>query len=188
MKPLDLIKEIRRPSVGTGQQLPIDDGFALPEPAKPKRTPNQAAKHRRTKGATAEREIKDRFRDVMAAVEEALGIKGGMSEGVKRNTLQSDRGGDDIAGVPLVSIEVKRHETPNLNAWWQQTTTQAKDRELPVLFWRKSREAWRCTTYACLTDANGNRIKYIRATFEAEQFFVYYAELYRRWLVDTARG
>ncbi len=91
----------------------------------------------RTKGAAAEREVVQLFRDY-------LGIK------LQRNLQQSINGGFDIqaGGNPLTSslaIEVKHHKTATqaqVSGWWKQACDQAGG-GIPVLFFRADRQAWR---------------------------------------------
>lgn len=72
---------------------------------------------------------------------------------LQRNTVQSDRGGSDIVGLPWLAAEVKNVEqqnTANLEAWWQQAVEQAqawstRQQPLtPVLFYIKACNPIRC--------------------------------------------
>src|SRR4051794_29328080 len=100
----------------------------------------------RDKGQRGEREVKDAFIDLMGAIEAELSHVVGInarrcSLDVKRNQNQSDGGGYDISGIPLLAVEVKRCETLALNEWWQQCARQARGTQLqPVLFYRASRQ------------------------------------------------
>jgi len=83
----------------------------------------------RRKGATAERELAHLLSD-------ALGLD------CARNLEQTRSGGFDLLGVDPWALEVKRHETLQLNAWWRQACLQA-ERMIPALAYRKSRQPWR---------------------------------------------
>ncbi len=88
-------------------------------------------KMQRNKGAAAERELAKLLSDELGA-------------DITRNLLQTREGGHDLNGVTGWALEVKRHETLNLNAWWKQTTDQAKRiGKKPVLAYRQSRQPWR---------------------------------------------
>jgi hypothetical protein len=136
----------------------------------------------RDKGQRGEREIVARFVAVMERVQKEGGFDASFSEEVKRNTLQSDRGGYDVANVPMLAIEVKRAETLQLNGWWNQTVNQAKRNEMPVLFYRQNRRPWHCMTYTAINDNQGNFLKYVVATFSADDFFEAYAIMFARYL------
>lgn len=137
-----------------------------------------------SKGKRGEREIARMFIATMEAVEKQLGLPG-ESQRVKRNTTQSDRGGDDLSGVPLLSVEVKFAETLQLNAWWTQCEAAALEtgkRVLPVLFFRQSRKQWQAMTYAALTNPHGAAIYFAVSTMTAHDFMRGYAILYRSYL------
>lgn len=65
---------------------------------------------------------------------------------IQRNTLQSDRGGQDMAGISFLAVEVKFCETYALPAWWRQTCAQATNGKIPVLFFRRSFVDWTVLT------------------------------------------
>tara|TARA_R110000822_G_scaffold185577_1_gene324689 strand:+ start:55 stop:426 length:372 start_codon:yes stop_codon:yes gene_type:complete len=88
-------------------------------------------KSQRNKGASGEREL-------FSLLSDELGIV------VRRNLTQTRGGGCDTIDIPNFSLECKRCETYNFNAWWQQTIEQAlRSKNKPVLFYRKSRRPWR---------------------------------------------
>ena len=140
------------------------------------------------KGKRGEREIKDNFVDLMQKVEATKQLKG-VSEFVKRNTTQSDRGGDDIVGIPLLSIEVKRQEALALNTWWKQAEQQGFKLKLqPVLIYRQNRKAWRVQTYTFLFNPAVASTKWVRADMELDSFLAWYAEVYAEWLDNSAKA
>lgn len=62
----------------------------------------------------------------------------------RRNVDQSRNGGADGLDIPGFSVEVKRHEALNRDAWWEQTVRQAAERgSEPVCFYRQNRKPWR---------------------------------------------
>ena len=138
--------------------------------------------NKQVKGKVGEREIKDAFIELMRKAEQSTG-RTGVSENVKRNTLQSDRGGDDIVGIPLLSIEVKRQETLNVNTWWKQCLDNAiKQRAQPVLIYRQNRKAWRVVTYAVLQQPRFASMSWTRCEMTLEDFMQWYDAIYREWL------
>lgn len=138
------------------------------------------------KGKRGEREVKDSFVELMSEVE-SIQQRKGVSDRVKRNTTQSDRGGDDIVGIPLISVEVKRHETLNLNGWWKQTIEQANKQKLqPVLVYRQSRKPWRVQTYAVLCQPGRAATQWTRVDLELSDFLDWYQAVYSEWLTTYA--
>lgn len=76
----------------------------------------------RTKGANGEREVAD----ILQRVVNEVAIKCGyVAPRIRRNTEQSQIGGEDLVGLPWYSIEVKRVERVDLPKWWAQTVAQA---------------------------------------------------------------
>lgn len=141
-----------------------------------------AATMGQNKGKRGEREVKDMFVELMQIAEQATG-KVGVSERVKRNTTQSDRGGDDIVGIPLLSIEVKRQETLQLNQWWQQAVAQGNKQKLqPVLIYRQNRKAWRVQTWAVLCQPHRSSHAWVRCDIELVAFLDWYRAMYAEWL------
>lgn len=140
----------------------------------------------RTKGKKGEQDIKTAFVIIMTAVEKKLWKKG-VSDKVKRNTLQSDRGGDDIVGIPLLSVEVKRHENLSaINTWWAQCKRSAsRDKLMPVLIYRQNRKPWSVRSYVWVTCPPYSHGKWVVADYYLEDFLLWYADLYAAWLVDT---
>jgi hypothetical protein len=111
-------------------------------------------KYSRDKGKRGEREVIELLQPVVNQVREVLELP---PMQLKRNTLQSDRGGNDIAGLPWLAIEVKFHAKLALNAWWAQTIEQAareydgRVAQVPVLFYRTTgRTAWRVRMWGAL--------------------------------------
>jgi hypothetical protein len=142
-----------------------------------------AATMGQNKGKRGEREIKDAFIEVMEEVERLV-ERPGVSAEVKRNTTQSDRGGFDIVGIPLLAIEVKRQETLVLNVWWKQCYEQAGRLKLrPVLIYRQNRKSWRVQTYGMLCQPGYDASTWVRIDIDFGGFLDFYRELYREWLI-----
>jgi len=92
----------------------------------------------RSKGQRGEREI---VKVLQSALDDVFGAGAYF---VERNQNQSNAGGCDIVGVPLIAPEVKFCERFAIPQWWLQCKYQADAINLsPVLFYRKSRVAWR---------------------------------------------
>lgn len=91
----------------------------------------------RNKGKRGEREIIDLLQPVVNEVRAHFGLPELI---LKRNTLQSDRGGSDIAGLPWLAAEVKLHAKLQPTQWWKQTQVQAEAHQVPVLFYRMDRQ------------------------------------------------
>ena len=69
---------------------------------------------------------------------------------LERNSLQTNKGGSDIAGLPWLAIEVKRQELLNLNVWWEQAIYSTKKGQVTVLVYRQNRGKWRAQLLAAL--------------------------------------
>jgi hypothetical protein len=98
-----------------------------------------AGSYSRNKGKRGEREIVDMLQPIVDDVYTAYGLD---VPKLKRNSLQSDEGGEDISGLEWLAIEVKYHENPNVPAFWRQTLEQAGITKTPVLFYRRSKQRW----------------------------------------------
>lgn len=59
--------------------------------------------------------------------------------------------GADIYAIDGLAIEVKRHETLNLNSWWRQAEIQADNLgAIPIVVYRQNRKAWQVLLPASL--------------------------------------
>jgi hypothetical protein len=149
----------------------------------------------RAKGQRGEREIVKIFVEIMAGIEVELmksypvgshEIVPLLSKNIQRNHMQVDRGGFDLAGVPLLAPEVKFCETFLLNEWWQQTVRQAKSGEYPVLFYRRTRVPWRVRSWLSIQmpGVTYAPMQWTVADYDIESFIAWYALLYRGYLID----
>jgi hypothetical protein len=123
----------------------------------------------RRKGRLGEREIIDLLQPIVDEVYSTVEIP---APKLQRNSLQSDGGGCDIAGLDWIAIEVKRCETLGLSKWWAQCVQQAGWGKEPVLFYRQNAGAWRVQMHAyTFPDAGGQSII---ATVDAQTFLLYF--------------
>lgn len=100
-------------------------------------------KFSRDKGQRAERNVIAILQPVVTRVYEALGLA--VPE-LKRNLMQTNGGGFDIAGLDWIAIEVKHHEQLHVADWWEQTVKQSKSggniERVPVLFYKSNGLKW----------------------------------------------
>jgi len=89
----------------------------------------------RNKGKRGEREIITLLQPLVDQVYEANELDAPV---LKRNTLQSDGGGFDIVGLDWIALEVKYHETFQVEKWWEQCMRQAGPGQMPVLVYRRN--------------------------------------------------
>ena len=101
----------------------------------------------RNKGQRGEREIVDLLQPVVNEIYAIFNLE---PPKLKRNTLQSDGGGSDIAGIPWLAIEVKYHADIKLSSWWKQTVEQAEQGQEPILFYRRNNIPWKVKMYGML--------------------------------------
>lgn len=59
-----------------------------------------------------------------------------------RNLSQTRDGGFDIAGLEWMALEVKRQETLNVKAWWEQTCRQAGTDEFGMPLKGQENKSW----------------------------------------------
>ena len=113
----------------------------------------------RDKGKRGERAVIDWLQPIVDEVYTSCGLKPVL---LQRNTIQSDRGGSDLVGLPWLSAEVKNveNDSPGLLAeWWNQTEAQARQwaqpgkRLMPVLFYMRNRRPIRVRMRGILFDS-----------------------------------
>lgn len=152
----------------------------------PNKTRNPG-KFARSKGQRGELEIKKVFILVMEQVQHKLvwelGENRKLSEAIKRNTLQSDRGGFDIINVPLLAPEVKYVEAKAINTWWKQTCNQAPKDKFPVLFYRCNHYPWMVRSYVSLQFPGQSPVfNWIVADYTLPEFMRWYDAVYSELL------
>ena len=101
----------------------------------------------RNKGANAEREVINMLQPIVDKVYAGSGLKSPLLE---RNTLQCNKGGSDVAGLPWLALEIKRQETENLNKWWEQTVLSTQLGQYGVLIHRGNRGKWKVRMHGAL--------------------------------------
>ena len=89
----------------------------------------------RQKGARSEREIAKILRDH------------GFTEARRGQQFCGMAGDADVVGLPGYHIEVKRVERLNLNAAMSQSSRDAREGEIPVVFHRQNHQPWKVTMY-----------------------------------------
>lgn len=135
------------------------------------------------KGASANKKGKAAEREVIGLIQPILDELGHIYDvtpfKLTRNLNQARDGGSDILGLPWFSIEVKRHEHPQIAKWWKQTVEAATNGEIPVLIYRKSHCMWKVqweidAVVGWLPGTNGPRTHGVIATTSLTDF--------NRWL------
>ena len=134
----------------------------------------------RNKGKRGEREVIDILQPVVNKVYQAGGVEPPI---LQRNTLQSDRGGCDIAGLAWFAPEVKRQEGGSVGVWWRQAASQARNGQVPVLFYRRNGEKWKIRMRAYLPVVEGTRVGVI-AEISMEAFLCYFETRLRKELQE----
>lgn len=164
------------------------DGFGPVELTPPKKRRINV----RNKGKAGEHEAINIIKERMRLVESRLSGTGmrvkAASDDVQRNSLQSRSGGYDAHGIPIIALEIKRDETMPVHAMWEQAKRQAKNRELPVLMWRRNKGKWAIRTYAALTNIVGQPMMQVVADLALDDFLDYYERLYETHLRTQANG
>jgi hypothetical protein len=99
----------------------------------------------RDKGHGGEREI--------AALLNGIKSDYGLDMDVRRNLDQTAIGGRDLVNTEPFSIEIKRQEVLNLNAWWKQACASAeKDGLIPIVIFRQNRKPWQVLCHGQIGD------------------------------------
>lgn len=111
--------------------------------------------NRINKGKRGEREV---VKILQKAIDEVF-AKDSSKPIIERNLQQSLKGGYDIIGLDWLALEVKFQESDYQEVWWKQACSQVKDNQVPVLFFRKSRQKWKVKMFGYLDVLNSNSIK-----------------------------
>lgn len=98
----------------------------------------------RDKGQRAEREVVKMLQPVVTRV--YLDAYREVPS-LERNLVQSHKGGHDIVGLDWLALEVKHHENPNMNSFWEQCKEQAGATREPVLLYKSNRVKWRVVMF-----------------------------------------
>lgn len=107
--------------------------------------------HVQRKGKVGEQELVRIIVGTMVQVEARVDAKRWpISSEVKRcSSMQADRGGSDIHGIPGFGFEVKRAQVLRIDDWWQQCSDQCPRGAMPVLVYRQNRKPWFVRWYMC---------------------------------------
>ena len=136
-----------------------------------------AGKMSRDKGARGEREVIGMCQPI---VDEVYTACGQTPPRLQRNSLQSDGGGCDIAGLDWIAIEVKWHEKPVVHKFWQQALEQAGATKVPVLIYRSNGVAWKVMLWGQIGNRYGTARR-VAVTVRAVDFLEWFrAELASR--------
>lgn len=131
----------------------------------------------RAKGQRGEREVVKLLQAVVDVVRTRRGLPSLL---LQRNTLQSDKGGEDIAGLKGFAIEVKWQEsmTP-FNQWWNQCLRQAERCQgVPILFYRASHQPWKVKMRAfVLTPTDRDSVE-MDMQISVEDFIEWFGDAY----------
>lgn len=140
------------------------------------------SKMARNKGKRGERMVIDWLQPIVDEICLDLNIKQVL---LQRNTVQSDRGGSDIVGLPWLAAEVKNCESngpANLDKWWEQTIKQAHEwadhtiTPTPVLFYTSNHRPIRVRMMGAIAAPEDNRIAWVYSMVDvsAEDFERYF--------------
>jgi hypothetical protein len=139
----------------------------------------------RDKGARGEREVIDMLQPIVdKAYEDAypdvsqITLRQITPQLKRTSSMQADGGGCDVCGLPWLALEVKRCETLQLDAWWQQCLQQAKPSQMPVLMYRQSKHRWRVRCWLQIAVASTAVV----ADLSMADFCKYFADCLRLFL------
>lgn len=132
-----------------------------------------SGKKSRNKGARGERDVIQLLQPVVNQVYEAFDLE---IPKLQRNTLQSDSGGVDIAGLEWIALEIKWQESNGVNGWWKQCLEQAGQTKEPVLIYKSNRVAWSVRMHGCLVIGNLGRgeTTCVPVTISIDSFLVWF--------------
>lgn len=89
-------------------------------------------KNSRAKGARGERELANKLKD--------YGY-----EARRGQQFCGANGDHDVVGLPKIAIECKRVEALNIDKAYEQSVSDAKEGEIPVVMHRKNGTGWKVT-------------------------------------------
>jgi len=125
----------------------------------------------RDKGQRAERAVIGLLQPVVNETYMERGLEPPI---LQRNTLQSDRGGYDITGLPWIALEVKHQEQLAVDKWWDQTIKQAKNNTEPVLFYKQNNIKFRVRLWARIYIHGGHNHQWHVVEMSPESFIDYF--------------
>lgn len=153
------------------------------------------------KGKRSEREV---IKLLQPIVDKVYSEVGWQVPKLQRNTMQSDDGGFDIAGLEWLALEVKHHAVANkgkIESWWQQTVRQAhggqdgdgwevvagRKTQVPVLIWRVDKGQWNVVVMVSIPISTRVRVK-VRSTVRIEDWLVWFEYRLRAEIQGKAEG
>lgn len=135
----------------------------------------------RTKGQEGEREIARAMNSIVETVLTKHGIKLPDKPIVQRNQNQSAVGGSDLTNPFHLAIEVKRQEALSINTWWKQCCTAAvADGAVPVLVYRRNKQAWSVILLVDVPIGDGSHVSGVRAEITWNDFLQWFFNLVDR--------
>lgn len=141
----------------------------------------------RVKGQNGEREIATLLNGILITVLKELSAPNDLilraASSVQRNQNQSAVGGGDLINTFGLSIEVKRQEILNVDAWWRQCHASAsRNKEWPVLLYRQNNKPWRCRTVVNVTLPDESQIHAI-----GDINYLAFQAWYKEWITIRLR-
>lgn len=131
----------------------------------------------RNKGARGEREVIAMLQPIVDRVCDHCG-KARFE--LKRNYSQRFAAKQyDIDGLPWMALEVKRCENlSGLGGWWRQCLAATRDRQTPVLIYRKNNAPWTVRLKVPMRIGDRGSKKSLRGTvtIDIQTFLVYFEE------------
>ncbi len=129
----------------------------------------------RTKGQEGEREVARAMNSIVESVLANRGIPIPSRPTVQRNQNQSAVGGSDLTNPFLLAIEVKRQEQLSINTWWNQClAASVADGALPVLVYRRNKQAWGVVMLVDVPLGEGAHVSSIRAEISWSDFLQWF--------------
>lgn len=135
----------------------------------------------RQKGAKGERQLATQLNAIVNALLLKHGLPIPAKPVIQRNQNQSAVGGNDLSNTFSLSIEVKRQENLNVEAWWRQCCYAAeRNQEFPVLVYRQNNGPWRVVInlWAQLPAGAGDSACRVRGEIKWGEFL----EWFRLWV------
>lgn len=141
----------------------------------------------RTKGQEGEREVARAMNSIVESVLTKHGIALPDKPIVQRNQNQSAVGGSDLTNPFHLAIEVKRQEALSVNTWWKQCCAAAvADGAIPVLVYRRNKQAWSVVLRVDVPVGDGAHVSNIRAQIDWGDFLEWFFNYVDR-IVSTAK-
>lgn len=136
----------------------------------------------RNKGQRGEREVIKLLQHVVDKVSKEKNIN---PIKLERNLMQSNNGGYDIVGIEWLALEVKFQEIDYQESWWKQTCKQATTKQVPVLFFRKSRQQWKVKMFGFLTTNDTfSNVQKLPVFISKDDFLYFFEEKFRESLIN----